>query len=132
MRIQTVARWIFRIYCFSFLGLVLTKLVARALHASCSKPLRLLDAVFTTGFCVGALGILAFLPLRPRKKRILEWIRSGQLDLEKLSTWERAVFKANYADLPRWLYLPFLAVAVSLAILTALGIVGMLLWMILS
>ena len=62
----------------------------------------------------------------------MERVASGEIDPASMSAADRTAFYAAYGSLPRWLYLPFLAVAIVLSILTCLGIIGILIWMIIS
>ena len=86
-------------------------------------------AIFATGCCVG----LSILALRaPARADVQSRIVSGEIDPARMSRFQRVIFSAGYGSLPKWLYLPFLAVGVVMTALAALGILGIVLWMIFS
>jgi len=93
-----------------------------------------LETLFTVGACIGLL-FLAVITLAGKKltrEEIAQRVASGEINPTKMSAADRAAFYAAYGSLPRWLYLPFLAVAVVLAVLVCLSIVGIVIWMIVS
>jgi uncharacterized membrane protein len=115
-------------------GLWLCKLANRSAAFSHSRFSSILEALFTVGACVGLL-VLAVIILawkKPTKEEIAQRVASGEIDLSKMSAAEQAAFYAAYGSLPRWLYLPFLAVGVLLTVLAGFGIVGIVIWMIVS
>jgi hypothetical protein len=91
-----------------------------------------LEILFTTGACIGLLSLAVIILAwkKPTREQIAERVASGEIDPSKMSATEQAAFYAAYGSVPRWLYLPFLAVGVLLTVLAALGIVGMVIWMI--
>ena len=93
-----------------------------------------MEILFTVGACVGLLSfaIVILLSKKPTREEMAARVASGEIDPTKMSAVQQAGFYAEYGRLPRWLYLPFLAVAVLLTILAAFGIVGIVIWMIIS
>jgi hypothetical protein len=90
--------------------------------------------LFTVAACVGLLSFAVIILVwkKPTREEIAARVASGEIDPAKMSAADQAAFYAAYGSLPRWLYLPFLTVGVLLTVLAALGIVGMVIWMIVS
>ena len=131
MHRRTIARWTFGSLALCLPGLWLCKVAGGRFSHSVFGALELL---FTIGACVGLLSwiVIVLAWKKPTREEVAERVTSGELDPTKLSPADRAAFYAAYGSLPRWLYLPFLAVGVLLTVLAALGIVGMVIWMIVS
>jgi hypothetical protein len=130
LRPRTLLLWII---APSLLGLGVCKLgdVLRNSNPTFSQTLpgRWLVAIFATGCCVG----LSILVLRaPGKADVQSRIGSGEIDPARTSLVQRVIFSDSYGSLPKWLYLPFLAVGVVMTALAALGILGIVLWTIFS
>ncbi len=129
---QTIARWTFGALAFSLPGLWLChRAGGDFLQLSFG---RVLETLFTVVACVGMLSwaviILAW--RKPTREEIEVRVQSGEIDPGKMSPLDRAALYAAYGSLPRWLYLPFLAVGVVMTILAALGIVGIVIWLLVS
>lgn len=90
--------------------------------------------LFTIGACVGLLSFAVIILAwkKPTREEMAERLASGEISPAQMSPADRAAFYAAYGSLPRWFYLPFLTVGVLLTVLAALGIVGMVIWMIVS
>ena len=134
MQRRMIARWTLGTLAFSLPGLWLCKLADRSEGVSRSVFGGALEALFTIGACIGLLAwaviILAW--KKPTREEIAERVTSGEIDPSKMSAVDQAAFCAAYGSLPKWLYVPFLAVGVLLTVLAGLGIVGMVIWMIVS
>jgi hypothetical protein len=93
-----------------------------------------LQTLFTIGACIGLLGWIVIILAwkKPTNREIAERVASGDIDPAKMSPVEHARFYAAYGNLPKWLYVPVLAVGVLLTVLASLGIVGLVIWMIVS
>jgi hypothetical protein len=132
MHRRTIARWTFGTLALSLPGLWLCKRTGEDfLHTRFGGALEML---FTVAACVGLLSFAVIILAwkKPTREEMAARITSGEIDPAKMSAVDQAAFYAAYGSLPRWLYLPFLTVGVLLTVLTALGIVGMVIWMIVS
>src|ERR1044071_4349082 len=132
MHRRTIARWTFGILALSLPGLWLCKHAgADFLHSKLGGALEML---FTIAACAGLLSfaIIILAWKKPTREEIAARVATGEIDPSRMSAGQPAAFYAAYGSLPRWLYLPFLAVGVLLTVLAALGIVGMVIWMIVS
>ena len=79
------------------------------------------------------VGMFILLPLevaRGRKltEKVQKHIDAGLITPERMSRLERIVFWANFGNLPKWVYLPVLGLACTLAGLTVLALIGMVCW----
>ena len=86
--------------------------------------------LFSIAWCIGLIG---FVPLRiawdrQHRKEVARQVMAGKIDPSQMSPLRQHVFYANYGSLPKWLYLPFLVVAMILATIVALAIIGMVIW----
>ncbi len=131
MHCRTIARWTFRSIVLCLLALWLCKVAGQRF----SHPIfGALETLCTVVACVGLLSWIFIVVAwkKPTREQIAQRVASGEIDPSTMSATEQAAFYAAYGSLPRWLYLPFLAVGVLLTVLAALGIVGMVIWMIVS
>jgi hypothetical protein len=131
MHRRTIARWTFGALALCLPGLWLCKAAGGKLPHSVFGAL---ETLFTIGACVGLLSFAVIILAwkKPTREEMAERVASGEINPAQMSLAERAAFYAAYGSLPRWLYLPFLAVGVLLTVLAALGIVGMVIWLIVS
>jgi len=90
--------------------------------------------LFTVGVCIGLLSLAVIILAwkKPTREKIAGQVASGNVDPAKMSSANRATFYVAYGDLPRWLYLPFVVVGVLLTVLAGLGVIGIVIWMIVS
>ncbi len=56
--------------------------------------------------------------VRAMRKRVI----SGEVNPETMGTLKRHLFFANYGSLPKWMFMPFVAIAVALASILLLGL----------
>ena len=111
MHRRTIARWTFGSLALCLPALWLCKVAGEKF----SHPIfGALETLFTVGACVGLLSwiVIILASKKPSRDEMAELVSSGQVDLTKMSPTDQAAFYANYGSLPRWLYLPFLAVGV--------------------
>jgi hypothetical protein len=80
--------------------------------------------------------LVVLLPLRiawdrTERREVICRVEAGEIRPDRLPAGERALFWANYGKLPKWVYWPVLGVAVALAGITAviiIGLAGFLIW----
>ena len=60
--------------------------------------------------------------VRAMQKRVI----SGEVNPAAMGTLQRHLFYANYGSLPKWMFVPFVAVAVALSSIRALGLAAFL------
>jgi len=131
MQRRIIARWTFGSLALCLPALWLCKVAGTRFSHSVLVDLEML---FTIGACVGLLSwiVVVLAWKKPAREEMAERVAAGEIDPTKMSPPDRAAFCAAYGSLPRWFYLPFLAVGVLLTVLAALGIVGIVIWMIVS
>lgn len=131
---RTIARWTLGTLCLSLPGLWLCKLADRSEALSHSRLGGALELLFIVGACVGlpALAVIILAWKKAIREEVAARIASGDIDPSSMSAADRAALYAAYGSLPKWLYMPFLAVGVLMTVLTALGILGIVIWMIVS
>jgi len=87
--------------------------------------------VFT--FAIGwIVGLLLLLPLKLVSKRREQQEVEMEIKLSEMPPLRRAVFYVGHGHLPKWLYVPFLVIGLSLTGITALIILGLLVHLITS
>jgi hypothetical protein len=115
----------------SFAGLGLCKFLDGGSGAFTRHGLgSVLVIAFSVVWCVG---LIALLPLRvawdkKHREEVARQVVAGQIDPAQMSALHQAAFYANYGSLPKWLYLPFLVLAVVLTAIVALAVIGMVIW----
>ena len=134
MHRRNIARLTLWTLGLSLPGLWLCKLADRSGSFSHSRFSEALEILFAAGACVGllALAVIILAWKKPAREEIAQRIASGDIDPTKMSAADQAAFYAAYGSLPKWLYVLFLAVGVLMTVLAALGIIGIVMWMIVS
>ena len=120
----------FRLLVISFVGLGLCRLVDKAAYGSSGQFDRspvgmLLIIVFSVVWC-GTLLVVGPLQLfysRESRQEVRDRVARGEIDPAHMSPVQQHLFYANYGSLPRWLYLPFVIIAIILGSFLALGLV---------
>lgn len=139
MRNVVTWRLVFWTLGISFAGQMACKFIDRFVlhggeHFSDTKVGGVLVLICAIGWIVG---LLLFLPLKlvgdkSEKQEMERRVREGELKPTEMSPLRRTVFFANYGHLPKWLYMPFLAIGLLLTAIVALIIVGLLFHLIAS
>lgn len=86
---------------------------------------------------VWCISLVVLLPLRvawdrTERLEVIRRVEEGEIRPDMLQSGERALFWANYGRLPKWLYWPILGIALVLAGVTVLIIVGLVTYLIWS
>jgi hypothetical protein len=72
---------------------------------------------------------------RPHVRDMQECVAEGEIDPESLPPFWRHLFYMNYGSVPKWVYMPFMILAIALAGILVLGIIALIvlagLWVIL-
>ncbi len=140
MRMRDLISWrlVIRVLAISFVGLAICRLADQSTGEFFSEGLgRIMVMLLSVTWC-GALIVL--LPLRiawdkGERRKDEEFARrlvAEYGDPAATPPLERLVLLANFGSLPRWFYLPFLIVAVTLAMMTILALLGAAVWILVS
>ena len=117
----------------SFVGLALCRVVNRLLFGGneqfdqtpVGKALILALAVVWAGTVIVLVPVRVFCD-RPRVRAMRRRVLSGEVNPEAMGTLQRHLFYANYGSLPKWMLMPFVAVAVTLVSILLLGLTAFL------
>jgi len=69
---------------------------------------------------IWTVNLILFFPIRlfldrPQSRKLEKMLKEGQIDFESIPAAQRAILRANYGSLPKWIYIPVLAIAFILA-----------------
>lgn len=118
-----------RLLAISFLGLLLCRLLeasgfggaGRFDHSPIGRPLVIVFSIVWCGTLLVVFPLQVFCG-RAARREIRDRFARGEFDPGRMSPVQRGVFLANCGSLPRWLYLPFVILAIVLG-----GLFGLLL-----
>jgi hypothetical protein len=132
---RRVITWqvVWSILAVSFIGLFACRLVDRVFYAGTDTfgktPVgSFITIVFAIAWCIG---LIVFVPLRvawdrSRVAEVQRQMREGEIDPTRLPLPRQMIFYANFGNLPKWLYLPVVAVAWLLVAIFVLIVSGLL------
>jgi hypothetical protein len=85
---------------------------------------------FAVCIFIGLFILLPFEVARSRKtvEKVQAYVEAGWIKPEGMSLLDRIQFWAGFGNLPKWVYLPIVILACTLAGITALALIGMVIW----